>query len=88
MFFEPRPAFYGYLQRIVDAGFGNRVLLGSDQIAWPEVIEHAIAVIEQAPFLNEAHKRDILYYNAARFLRLGEAEIARHHGGSRAAERR
>lgn len=77
---EPRQAFYHYLQRIVEAGFGNRVMFGSDQMVWPEVIERAIASIEQAPFLSEEQKRDILYNNAARFLRLSEQEIARHHG--------
>jgi hypothetical protein len=43
------------------------------------LIERSIAVIEEAPFLSEAQKRDILYNNAARFLRLSEEEIARHH---------
>jgi predicted TIM-barrel fold metal-dependent hydrolase len=67
---QPRPAFYRYLQALVDAGFGKRVMFGSDQMVWPETIERAIAVIEQAPFLSPAQKRDILYNNAARFLRL------------------
>lgn len=79
-FAEPRPAFYRYLQRIVEAGFGDRVMFGSDQMVWPEVIEHAITSIEEAPFLSEKQKRDIFYNNAARFLRLSEEEIARHHG--------
>ena len=80
VFTQPRPAFYRYLRGIVEAGFGKRVMFGSDQMVWPGVIERAIAVIEEAPFLSEAQKRDILYHNAARFLRLSEAEIARHHG--------
>lgn len=67
---QPRPAFYRYLQAIVDAGFGNRVMFGSDQMVWPGTIERAIAVIEEAPFLSAAQKRDIFYNNAARFLRL------------------
>jgi predicted TIM-barrel fold metal-dependent hydrolase len=75
----PRAAFYRYLRGIVEAGFGKRVMFGSDQMVWPGVIERAIAVIEQAPFLGEAEKRDVLYHNAARFLRLGEEEIRRHH---------
>lgn len=77
---QPRAAFYRYLKGIVDAGFGDRVMFGSDQMVWPGVIERAIAVINEAPFLSEQQKRDILYNNAARFLRLDEAEIARHHG--------
>jgi predicted TIM-barrel fold metal-dependent hydrolase len=67
---QPRPAFYRYLQAIVDAGFGTRVMFGSDQMVWPGTIDRAIAVIEEAPFLSAAQKRDIFYNNAARFLRL------------------
>jgi len=76
----PRAEFYQYLHRIVDAGFGKRVMFGSDQMVWPGVIERAIQAIESAPFLNDTQERDILYNNAARFLRLSKAEIARHHG--------
>jgi hypothetical protein len=79
VFTQPRAAFYRYLRGIVEAGFAKRVMFGSDQMVWPGVIERSIAVIEEAPFLSEAAKRDILYHNAARFLRLGEEEIARHH---------
>jgi hypothetical protein len=38
-------------------------------------------LLAPAPFLREAQKRDILYHNAARSLRLSEEEIARYHGG-------
>jgi predicted TIM-barrel fold metal-dependent hydrolase len=75
---QPRAAFYAYLQKIVDAGFGTRVLFGSDQMVWPGAIERAIAAIEDAPFLTAAQKRDIFYNNAARFLRLSQEDIARH----------
>jgi predicted TIM-barrel fold metal-dependent hydrolase len=67
---QPRAAFYRYLQRIMEAGFGKRVMFGSDQMVWPGVIERSIRVIEDAPFLSPGDKRDILYNNAARFLRL------------------
>ena len=76
----PREFFYSQLKKFVDAGFGKRILFGSDQMLWPELIEISIAVVEEAPFLSEEQKRDILYHNAARFLRLSEEEIARHHG--------
>jgi predicted TIM-barrel fold metal-dependent hydrolase len=78
--FYPRAYFYRQLQQIVDAGFGNRVMFGSDQMVWPGLIERSIAIIEEAPFLSDAQKRDILYNNAARFLRLSDETIARHHG--------
>jgi predicted TIM-barrel fold metal-dependent hydrolase len=76
----PREFFYSQLRRFIDAGFGKRILFGSDQMLWPELIEISIEVIEKAPFLSEEQKRDILYNNAARFLRLSNEEIARHHG--------
>ena len=76
---QSRPTFYRYLRGIVEAGFGNRVMFGSDQMVWPGVIERSIQVIEEAPFLSKDQKRDILYNNAARFLRLSEEEIAEHH---------
>ena len=75
----PRAEFHRYLRRIVEAGFGNRIMFGSDQMVWPETIRVAIESIESADFLSEQQKRDILYNNAARFLRLSEEEIARHH---------
>lgn len=75
---QSRAAFYRYLKALVEAGFGNRILFGSDQMVWPEAIERSIEAIEQAPFLTPAQKRDILYNNAARFLRLDAATIARH----------
>ena len=76
---QPRPAFYRYLEGMMQAGFGKRVMFGSDQMVWPEAIERAIEVIQQAPFLTEEQKRSILYENAARFLRLTEEEVALHH---------
>jgi hypothetical protein len=78
----PREFFYAQLHKLIDAGFGKRILFGSDQMRWPELIEISIEIIEQAPFLSEEQKRDILYHNAARFLRLSEEEIARQHGRS------
>ena len=69
----PREAFHGYLQALVRAGFAKRIMFGSDQLYWPEVIGEGIEAIESASFLTPAQKRDILYNNAARFLRLAGA---------------
>ena len=66
----PRTAFYDYLEAFVRAGLGKRLMFGSDQMRWPENIGEGIDAIEQAPFLTKAQKRDILYHNAVRFLRL------------------
>jgi predicted TIM-barrel fold metal-dependent hydrolase len=75
----PRAHFYGQLKKLMDAGLGKRIMWGSDQMVWPRTIEIAIATIENAPFLSTEQKRDVFYNNAARFLRLTEEEIARHH---------
>lgn len=66
----PRPAFHNYLRTLVDAGLGERLMFGSDQMIWPEAIEKAIEGIESADFLTDRQKRDIFYNNAVRFLRL------------------
>ena len=54
-------------------------MFGSDQMIWPGVIERSVEIIEEAPFLNAQQKRDIMYNNAARFLKLSDEEIQRHH---------
>ncbi len=78
VFTQPRAVFYRYLQAMVESGFGNRVMFGSDQMVWPGVIERSVKVINDAPFLSAAQKRDILYNNAAHFLRLTPADMAAH----------
>ena len=83
---QPREIFYRYLQALVDAGFGKRILFGSDQMVWPETMERAIQTISEAPFLSKEQKRDILFNNAARFLRLTEAEITRMRAGDPAPD--
>ena len=66
----PRSAFHRYVEALVRAGLGNRLMFGSDQMRWPEKIDEAIEAIEEADYLTAEQKRDILYNNAARFLRL------------------
>ncbi len=66
----PTPEFYRYLRRLVEAGFEDRVMYGSDQMQWPTMMDVAIANLQQAPFLSSAEKGDILCRNAARFFRL------------------
>jgi len=72
MWFIPRDEFHFYLRRLVQAGFGKRIMFGSDQMFWPDAIELAIEGVESADFLTEEQKRDIFYNNAVRFLRLEE----------------
>ena len=74
---RPREEFHEYLRALVRAGFGKRLMFGSDQMIWPEGIGLAIEGIESAKFLTEEQKRDIFYNNAVRFLRLDEKKLAR-----------
>jgi predicted TIM-barrel fold metal-dependent hydrolase len=76
---RPRAQFHDQLKRLVDAGFSKRILFGSDQTIWPQAIGLAIQTIDEAPFLTAEQKRDILYNNAARFLRLSKEQIAEDH---------
>jgi len=59
-----------YIQRLVDAGFEDRVMFGTDQLIWPKLMAYSISIIQNADYLTPQQKRDILYNNAARFLRL------------------
>ena len=68
----PRKEFHAYLRRLVDAGFGKRIMFGSDQMVWPEAIGMAVEGIESADFLSQQQKRDIFYNNAETFFRLGD----------------
>jgi uncharacterized protein len=68
----PKAEFYTYLKRLVDAGFSKRIMYGSDQMQWPESISASIKEIEDASFLSYDQKRDILYNNAVKFLKIHE----------------
>ena len=73
----PREGFHDYLSALVRAGYGKRLMFGTDSA--PSWLPEAIESIESASFLTDEQKRDIFYNNAARFLRLSEEEIAAHH---------
>jgi uncharacterized protein len=66
----PHEEFHEYLRALMRAGFGKRLMFGSDQMRWPEAIGMAVEGIESARFLTQEQKRDIFYNNASRFLRL------------------
>ena len=68
-----------WFREMLSHDLGKRIMFGSDQMRWPDTIGMAIHVIESVKLLTEQQRRDILYNNAARFLRLTEDEIARHH---------
>lgn len=82
-----RKRFYREMQEFIDAGFGKRIMFGSDQMSWPGLIGESIKIVDKMPGLSETQKRDIFYNNAARFLRLSEEDIAQHHKLVRPANR-
>jgi hypothetical protein len=67
---RPVKDFHDYLRRLIQAGFGKRIMFGSDQMVWPEAISIAIENILSAKFLTEDEKADILFRNAERFLKI------------------
>jgi len=64
--------YYRYLKALVEAGFSDRIMFGSDphQNDITRIVTSAIDRLESAEFLTEKQKRDIFYNNAARFFRL------------------
>lgn len=66
----PLEEIHMYLKRLVQAGFGKRIMYGTDLMVWPKLLETSIGVIENANYLSFDQKRDILFNNAVRFFRL------------------
>ncbi|MEP6495535.1 MAG: amidohydrolase family protein [bacterium] len=67
----PRAAYYRHLRGLVEAGFGKRIMFGSDTPAGNA--RKGIDAILAADFLSAEQKSDILCGNAMRFYRLPES---------------
>lgn len=59
-----------FLKNAKHAGYLDRVMFGSDQMIWPDAIERSILFLNNIGFLTKLEKENILYNNAASFLRL------------------
>jgi len=68
-----RSAIDDWFREMFSHDLGKRIMFGSDQMQWPDAIGMAIEVIESVKFLTEEQRRDILYNNAARFLRIASS---------------
>jgi predicted TIM-barrel fold metal-dependent hydrolase len=66
--------FHSYLQQLIDARLGKRVMFGTDQMIWSEAVGMSIEAIESATFLTEEQKKDIFFNNAADFLKLDKSK--------------
>lgn len=72
LWIEPLDQRYvrAFLKNAKQAGYLNRVMYGTDQMRWPYAIKKSIDFLNSLDFLTAKDKRDILYNNAAHFLRL------------------
>ena len=50
--YPPREEFHKYLRRLVEAGFAKRIMLGSDEMIWPDAIKLVIDGVNSADFLS------------------------------------
>ena len=63
------------LKRLINAGFGDRIMFGSDT----SPPRRSCGASKRSRGSTEKQRRAMLYDNAARFLRLDAQTIARHH---------
>ncbi len=71
----PLDEVHAYIKRLVQAGFGKRIMYGTDFMMWPRLFETSMGVIEHAQYLSEDQKKDILFNNAARFFRMDKDDF-------------
>ena len=74
----PAEEFNFYLKSLIRAGFEDRIMYGSDQMVWPQLISKGIETVNNADFLTMKQKENIFYNNAAKFLNLSDEEINKH----------
>lgn len=63
----PLAQYEDALRRLIDAGFGDRIMFGSDNLP----VDEAVQRLDSIGWLDDAQRRAILCGNAARFFRLG-----------------
>jgi hypothetical protein len=65
-----KEVFERMLRETIDTVGSDRILFGSDQMAWPQMITPAVEAVRDAKFLTESDKRRILWQNATTLLKL------------------
>jgi len=71
----PLESYEGSLHRLIDAGFGDRIMLGTDNVPLALILER----LGQLDGLTEKQRSAILYDNAANFLALDRETRRQHH---------
>jgi predicted TIM-barrel fold metal-dependent hydrolase len=64
--------FNRMLEEAVGTVGSDRILFGSDQMVWPQMITPAVESIRNASFLSDQDKRNILGENARRLLKISQ----------------
>jgi uncharacterized protein len=69
---EPMDQRYAvlFLKAAKESGYLHKVMFGSDQMTWPHAIEKSIKFLNSLTFLTKQDRENILYNNAANFLKL------------------
>src|SRR5579871_2736836 len=75
----PLKEVHMYIQRIVEAGFEDRVMFGTDlgESGWEGLMPYSVSIIQNAEYLTPQQKRDILFNNAVRFYRIDVSKLAK-----------
>src|SRR5580700_10927159 len=48
----PRKQFYSFLQRLIDDGFEERIMFGSDEMVWPDTLSAGISTPVRMPLFS------------------------------------
>ncbi|WP_228853455.1 amidohydrolase family protein [Aegicerativicinus sediminis] len=57
----PKEELYSYIKSLITAGFGDRIMFGTDQMVWPDTIDVAIETVNSAEFLTQKQKKLIFF---------------------------
>lgn len=68
----PPEVYAAELRRLIDAGFGDRIMFGTDNLPGQPIVDRLAAM----DWLSDEQRRAILFGNAARFLRLDAGSAA------------
>lgn len=71
----PLDEVHYYIKRLIQAGFEKRMMYGTDFFMYPRLFETGFGVIENAQYLSDDQKRDILFNNAALFFRMDKSQF-------------
>lgn len=65
-----------YIKALINSGYEDRIMFGSDQMAWPERFQKSVDSIQQLEFLSEEQKQKIFYKNAMKFFKIDKRHFA------------